>query len=133
MSDSPTDAAYFSPRAIKANEEAVRKMFDAKPGDDPSLASRSRMGRRIGPAAIRALLDEINRGTPHEVYAPAYLTVIAWMLANTVATEPDLGKRMEALGRHFAFLEQETISFAGVNDTVNPGKAAYGEAIGGHA
>lgn len=128
-----SNQAYFSPRAIKANEDAVRKSFAARPGDDADNLSKSRIGQRLGPAFIRAMLDEINRGTPPNVYQPALMSLIGWMLANSVASEPDIEKRLSVLAISLRYVQAEALLFAGGNDIVDPGKEAYGEVIGGHA
>lgn len=127
------DGAYFSPRAIKANEEAVRKSFAARPDDDAENLSKSRMGQRIGSAVVRAQLDEINRGTPVEIYVPAFLSIIAWMMANTVAALPTPEERAGQLGRYFAIVEIEAVTLAIGNNIVTPDDDAHGEAVGGHA
>lgn len=43
--------AYFSPRAVKANEDAIRKLFTPQPGDDANALARCRIGQRVGPSA----------------------------------------------------------------------------------
>lgn len=126
-------AAYFSPRAIKANEDAVRKQFTSRANDTPLDSCKSRVGARLGPAYIRAALDEINRGTPAELYQPAFLSLLGWMLANTVAAEPDLEERMRHLGRAVALMESEALAFAMGNAIVEPDAESYGEPVGGHA
>lgn len=125
--------AYFSPRAIKANEEAVRHMFSAPPGGSADDQCRSRMGRRLGPAYIRAVIDEVNRGTPTEIYAPTLLSIVGWLLANTVASIADPEERVRQLGRYMAVVQHEAVNFAAGNDIVEPGADAYGEPVGGHA
>lgn len=128
-----SDAVFFSPRAIKANEDAVRQSFASRPGDGADDQCRSRMGQRLGPAYIRAVIDEVNRGTPLEVYAPTLLSMLGWMLANTVAAESDLNKRAATLGRYLGVVQIEAYGFAIGNDIVEPGDDALGEKVGGHA
>ena len=128
-----SDKAFFSPRAIKANEDAVRKTFAQRPGDGPEDQCRSRMGQRLGPAYIRAVIDEVNRGSPTEVYAPTLLSLVGWILANTVASIPDPDERALQLGRYLGVVQMEAIGFAAENAVVEPGKEAYGEQVGGHA
>jgi hypothetical protein len=124
--------AHFSPRAIKANEEAVRKSFAARPGDGPEDAAKSRIGLRLAPAYIRAAIDEVNRGTPPDIYQPALLSLIGWMLANTVAAVSDPKERMKQLGQAMAVVQFEAVAFALGNDIVDPGEDAHGE-LAGHA
>lgn len=128
-----SDKAYFPPRAIKANQEAVRKTFATRPSDSPQDICKGHIGQRLGPAYIRAAIEEINRGTPPEVYQPAMLAIIGWLLANTVASEADPEKRMTLLGRAMALVQAEALNFAMDNAVVEPGAEAYGEPVGGHA
>jgi hypothetical protein len=128
-----SDHAFFSPRAIRANEEAVRKSFAARAGDGALDLCKSRIGQRVGPASIRAAIEEVNRGTPPEIYQPAFLSLIGWQLANTVAALTDPEERMKALGRALALVQIEAFAFAAGNDVVETPDAAHGEIVGGHA
>ena len=123
---------FFTPRAIKANEDAVRKSFECPPDDTAENRCRSRMGQRLGPAYIRAILDEINRGTPLEVYAPTLLSMLGWMLANSVASIPDLEERGRQLARYMILVKAEAINYSAGNEIAEPGADAYGEEVAGH-
>lgn len=124
--------AYFPPRAIKANEDAVRETFAPQPGDDPVTISRSRIGQRIGPAYIRSLLEEINRGTPSDVSLPALLAVLGWILANCVASVPEGEERTRHLAQIVQIAHVEAAQYAAGNDVLKPARDAYGEEVGGH-
>ena len=125
--------AYFPPSAIRANVEAVRKMFKERPGDDPGLACKSRMGTEIGPAYVRAVLGEVNRGVEPDVMHPALHSIIGWMIANSLAPVTDRDQRMEYLRVAIQNITMEAGAFLLENNVVDPGKDARGEIVGGHA
>lgn len=124
--------AHFSPRAIRANEDAVRQSFASHAGDEPEMLCRCRIGREVAPVFIRAILSEINRASTPETLHTSLLAVMGWMLATTVSSVPTGPERMKHLGRSMAVLEAEAVAYAMENNIVDPGKDAYGE-MGGHA
>lgn len=126
------DKAYFSPRAIRANEDAVRKMFAGQPGDDEAMACKSRIGAELGPAFMRSILHEVNRGTDSGISHVSLHSVIGWMLATSLAPAGGNEERMAALRHAIANITSEAgmMLLNGVELEVGP--ETRGETVGGH-
>lgn len=124
--------AYFTSRAIRANEEAVRKMFAARPGDDEAMACKARMGMELGPAYIRAILAEVNRGTDNSTTHVALHSVLGWMIATALAPAGDKDARMTALRQTIANVTMEAGTYLLAGEEMPPGPDTAGEVVGGH-
>lgn len=124
--------AYFSPRAIRANEELVRQMFAVRPGDDARMVCKSHLGMEIGPAFTRAILAEVNRGTSPDVSHPALHAIFGWMLATSLASVTDKALRMEMLKAAIAEITMEAGAFLLENEQIEVPDEAHGEVVGGH-